>query len=331
MFFPMLVKLRKNLFSSLNQNYSRYRTLGFELYQKLFAPFNIQPGRVIISPDDYFIPFDALVSDKNISNSFLLKNYAFSYTYSMGLQMKFAEQKNSSKHSFLGVAPVNYNDHLKQQPLTGADASLNNIRPYFSNTSFLVKEDASKMSFLKSLPSYTTVQIYSHADADSSGKEPVLYLNDSAIYINEIQTIDDFQTQMIVLSACNTGVGKNAKGEGIFSLARAFMSAGIPSTVTTLWQVDNKATYKLTEAFYKYLNQGLPKDIALQKAKLEFLENQDKSFELPYYWAANIILGKTNAIEYEKPSSSSNYIIIIVVSVLTILVFWFLMVRRKSK
>ena len=249
----------------------------------------------------------------------------------MGLQMKFAEQKNSSKHSFLGVAPVNYNDHLKQQPLTGADASLNNIRPYFSNTSFLVKEDASKMSFLKSLPSYTTVQIYSHADADSSGKEPVLYHNDSAIYINEIQTIDDFQTQMIVLSACNTGVGKNAKGEGIFSLARAFMSAGIPSTVTTLWQVDNKATYKLTEAFYKYLNQGLPKDIALQKAKLEFLENQDKSFELPYYWAANIILGKTNAIEYEKPSSSGNYIIIIVVSVLTILVFWFLMVRRKSK
>ena len=87
---------------------------------------------------------------------------------------------------------------------------------------------------------------------------------------------------MIVLSACNTGVGKNAKGEGIFSLARAFMSAGIPSTVTTLWQVDNKATYQLTEAFYKYLNQGLPKNIALQKAKLEFLDMQDKSFELPY-------------------------------------------------
>ena len=136
---------------------------------------------------------------------------------------------------------------------------------------------------------------------------------------------------MIVLSACNTGVGKNTKGEGIFSLARAFMSAGIPSTVTTLWQVDNKATYQLTVAFYKYLSQGLPKDIALQKSKLEFLENQDKSFELPYYWAANIILGKTNAIEYEKTSSSGNYIIIIVVSVLTILVFWFLIIRRKSK
>lgn len=316
--------------SALNQNYIRYRTLGFQLYQKLFAPFNIAAGRVIISPDDYFIPFDALLSDINTSSSFLLKNYSFSYTYSMGLQMKFSEQKNSSKNSFLGVAPVIYNNHLKQQPLTGADISLNNIKPYFNSTNFLVKEDASKTTFLKSLPSYTTVQIYSHADADSSGKEPVLYLNDSAIYINEIQTLDDFQTQMVVLSACNTGVGKNARGEGIFSLARAFMSAGIPSTVTTLWQVDNKATYQLTESFYKYLDQGLPKDIALQKAKLEFLENQDKSFELPYYWAANIILGKTNPIEYENSSPSRIYFLVIISSILVALGIMFIL-KRKPK
>ena len=109
------------------------------------------------------------------------------------------------------------------------------------------------------------------------------------------------------------------------------MSAGIPSTVTTLWQVDNKATYELTEAFYKYLNQGLPNDIALQKAKLEFLGKQDKSFELPYYWAANIILGKTNAIEYEKTSSSGIYLLVIITSILVIIGIRLFILKKRPK
>ena len=110
------------------------------------------------------------------------------------------------------------------------------------------------------------------------------------------------------------------------------MSAGIPSTVTTLWQVDNKATYQLTEAFYKYLNQGLPKDIALQKAKLEFLDMQDKSFDLPYYWAANIILGKTNAIEYDKTTATKTNLIALVATILigSGILFYILRQRRKK-
>jgi len=285
---------------------------------------------VIISPDDYFIPFDALVSDSTNSSAFLLRNYAFSYTYSMGLQMKASNATAGRGSSFLGVAPVTYRSYLQQQPLEGADQSLKNIKPYFSNASFLLNEDASRKEFLKELPTYKTVQIYSHADADSSGKEPVLYLNDSAIHINEIQSLEDFQTQMIVLSACETGIGKNAKGEGIFSLARAFTTAGIPSTVTTLWQVDNQATYKLTEAFYKYLSQGLPKDVAMQKAKLEFLDANDKTNQLPYYWAASIVLGKTNALDKDSSNLSTRELILVIGSVLA-LTFLLIFVFRKRR
>jgi CHAT domain len=90
-------------------------------------------------------------------------------------------------------------------------------------------------------------------------------------------------------------------GEGVFSFNRGFAALGIPSAVSNLWKVDNKATYKLTELFYKYVAKGVPLDVALQKAKKEFittsLSGEDK---LPYYWAASILVGQSNKIELQK-------------------------------
>src|SRR5690606_11779495 len=111
-------------------------------------------------------------------------------------------------------------------------------------------------------------------------------------------------TRLIVLSACKTGIGKNIRGEGVFSLARGFAAAGISSSVTTLWQIDNQPTYKLTELFFENVSQGLPLDEALQKAKLDFLDNNDITYALPYYWAANILIGNTNKINREIHSST---------------------------
>lgn len=304
--------------SLLNQNYARYCALAYRLYDRLFKPLQVPEGRVIISPDEYFIPFESLLSDAAVPNSFLIKKYAFSYAYSAGLLMK-SNERASYGNSFLGIAPVDFQPRLNQQSLDGADLSLDNIKPYFQTADFLIKEQASKQQFLKNISQYDIVQIYSHADADSSGKQPVLYLHDSALNISEIQTLENLKTDLIVLSACKTGFGKNAKGEGIFSLARAFMAAGIPSTVTTLWQVDNKATYQLTEAFYKYLSLGLTKDVAMQKAKLELMQSNDKTYELPYYWAADILLGKTNIINKKPTLFSFPYILIFIAGILAII------------
>ena len=102
---------------------------------------------------------------------------------------------------------------------------------------------------------------------------------------------------MIVLTACETGAGKQMKGEGVFSLARGFAAAGIPSTVTTLWEIDEKATYQLTELFYKYLQEGNPGDVAIQKAKLEFIASNDVEYALPYYWAPTILIGQTGVLQ----------------------------------
>jgi CHAT domain-containing protein len=110
-------------------------------------------------------------------------------------------------------------------------------------------------------------------------------------------TVDKLQARLIVLTACETGAGKQMKGEGVFSLARGFAAAGIPSTVTTLWEIDEKATYQLTELFYKYLKEGNTGDVAIQKAKLEFIASNDVEYALPYYWAPTILIGQAGVLQ----------------------------------
>jgi len=90
-------------------------------------------------------------------------------------------------------------------------------------------------------------------------------------------------------------------GEGVFSFSRQFAALGIPTSVSNLWKIDNQSTYKITELFYKYLSRGLPSDVALQKAKMEFRKTvSSKDQDLPYYWAASVLIGQSNAVISEK-------------------------------
>jgi CHAT domain-containing protein len=81
--------------------------------------------------------------------------------------------------------------------------------------------------------------------------------------LSELNALERFKTQLLVLSDRKTAVGKKAKGEGILSMFRGFATLGIPSTLTTLWSVENQSTYTINELFYRYLSEGYLKDISL--------------------------------------------------------------------
>ncbi|WEK35053.1 MAG: CHAT domain-containing protein [Candidatus Pseudobacter hemicellulosilyticus] len=296
--YPALVRELMGLVASrslLNKQYPRYRQLAGSLYDSLFRPLNIGTKRVILSPDDHFIPFELLLTDAADPSSFLVKAHAFSYAYSARFLLN-RTQEQPLANRLLGFAPVHYQQHLQQATLAGADQSLKAISEQFSAASLLTGPRASKQQFLDKLAAWPVVQLYSHADADSGGREPVLYLADSALHLGELQALGPLKTRLMVLAACNTGVGKSWRGEGVFSLARGFAAAGIPSTITNLWPVDNRSTYALTEAFYQQLHEGLPADEALQQAKLDFLQNSDAEKELPYFWAASLLIGQPETL-----------------------------------
>jgi len=101
----------------------------------------------------------------------------------------------------------------------------------------------------------------------------------------------------VVLSACETGLGKIEQGEGIRSLGRNFMEAGAQATIISLWNVNDKSTALIMTDFYKQLKAGKPKDEALRQAKLNYLQRATQKNSHPYFWAAFIPAGDMSVLE----------------------------------
>lgn len=290
--------------SQLNRKFANYIETAHHLYDLIFRDNLIPPGRIIISPDGQYFPFESLITTASSPPVYFLNDHAVSYTYSARYLLNdFAVNTSHATGNFLGVAPIQYDSSFSLPSLQGSDLSLSKISPYFSETKNLLNDQATKNNFLEQYSKYAIIQLYTHASDSSRNQEPVIYFTDSALYLSELIAENKPFTRLIVLSACETGNGKLYQGEGVFSFNRGFASIGIPSSVSNLWAVDNQSTYQITELFYKYLSAGMPVDIALQKAKLEFMLHASKGNRLPYYWAASIVVGKTDPINYKKTYS----------------------------
>jgi len=95
---------------------------------------------------------------------------------------------------------------------------------------------------------------------------------------------------LVVLSACQTALGKNVRGEGLIGLTRGFMYAGAPRVVASLWKVDDEATAELMKLFYgNMLKKKMAPAEALQKAQIKI--QKQKRWQSPYYWAAFVMQG----------------------------------------
>src|SRR6185503_7446121 len=96
---------------------------------------------------------------------------------------------------------------------------------------------------------------------------------------------------LVVLSACETGLGKETKGEGLVGLTQAFLYAGTPSLAVSLWKVQDRSTADLMVRLYRHLNDPrFNKAEALRQAQLEMIRNGD--FAHPYYWAGFVLIGQ---------------------------------------
>ncbi|MBE9107890.1 tetratricopeptide repeat protein [Nodosilinea sp. LEGE 07298] len=111
----------------------------------------------------------------------------------------------------------------------------------------------------------------------------------------EAASLDLRGTRLVVLSACETGVGDVANGEGVYGLRRAFVMAGAESQLMSLWKVDDQATADLMERYYQHLLQGEGRSVALRQVQLALLA--DPAYAHPYYWAAFLFSGDWQPIE----------------------------------
>jgi CHAT domain-containing protein len=274
------------------------------LYKSIFESDNISPGRIIISPGSSHFPFEALVSSISQGhNKYMVDDYAISYVYSTTyLEDGSAKLMSNPNPNILGVAPVQYSRRLNVSELTGSDLSINKLAEGYSRKNMFSRA-ATKQHFLDNFYKYDIVHLYTHADAKGQRADPVIYFADSVLDLNELVISVRPVTLLIVLAACESGLGRFYEGEGVFSFNRAFAALGIPTSVVNLWPVDNKTTYQLNELFYEFLRKGLPVDVALQQAKLKYLQTATPEKLMPYYWAGSVVEGKPLVL----PSPKNNF------------------------
>jgi CHAT domain-containing protein len=133
---------------------------------------------------------------------------------------------------------------------------------------------------------------------------------------------------LVVLSACNTGLGKDVRGEGLIGLTRGFMYAGASSVVASLWKVDDDATAELMRYFYGFmLKDGLSPAAALRKAQISM--SQQKRWQSPYYWSGFIIQGQYIQTESAKGWRITSLTLWAGVSALLIAAAFFVLKRRR--
>jgi CHAT domain-containing protein/tetratricopeptide (TPR) repeat protein len=140
----------------------------------------------------------------------------------------------------------------------------------------------------------------------------------------------DLSAELTVLSACQTALGKEIKGEGLVGLTHSFMSAGSKTVVASLWKVDDRATAVLMAEFYDgILQKGMTPSAALRSAKLKMM--RDKQWNAPYYWAGFVLQGEyTNHISVSgRAWLRPGLVLLSLLSVITVGLFVFYKRKRK--
>jgi CHAT domain-containing protein len=311
-----------------NQHFNPYLKSAYALYSLMIRPFEqTLTSRVIVSAEDFSIPFAAL-SRRGDKADYLVNAYAFSYIFSARTLLKgySITKKNKPKGAFLGIAPVNFSTASKLASLPSSDLAIQNNGSLFKSSKLLIGKDASKQNYRKNWSEFQIVQLITHAYGDTINREPVIYFADSALKLSEIQNNPTLNTQLMLLSACKTAVGKARKGEGVYSVSRAYLTSGVPSILTTLWAIEDQDAYSLSNLVLLNIKKGLPLDLALQKAQIAWISKNENTHTLPFSWAGVILIGHCEMI---KSAGDSN-LKLILVSLTGILIVIALAVRKFS-
>ncbi len=285
---------------------TEFESIRSTLEDLVVAPISedMVTDRLLILPHKKmnFLPFDLLLAPPSNSSSGVTSLKELSYSYSL---LNWMDKRiNTSGSDVMVFAPVFDGEKTemtsrstKNSPLLYSVDESEHIAENFE-TSLYLREKATKSAFLADAKKAKVLHLATHVNLDQKDvfSSAIALSGREDLQFYEIFGLD-LSAEMIVLSACETGVGEIRNGEGVKSLARSFAYAGAKSTVMSLWKVDDRSTSELMKYFYQHLKNGERKDEALRNAKLDYLANtDDELLQHPYYWAGFILSGDTSPV-----------------------------------
>ncbi|MEZ5083844.1 MAG: CHAT domain-containing tetratricopeptide repeat protein [Bacteroidales bacterium] len=341
---------------NVKESSKSFAELGFYIFEKLTLnhPLIKKQKSLIIIPDDVlgYLSFDALISEFPVAETngyrnlhFFIKDHSITYGYSGTLLFKKYKKRSNNKR-LLAIAPTyesisdmdvpgmqnirNLSNYLI--PLQHSLKEVEQIHETF-NGKIMIGEFATESNFKANSNKFDLLHFAMHTlinDEDPLNSKLVFSLNGDTIddgFLNTYEIYNlNLSAELAVLSACKTGVGNISKGEGIMSLARGFLYAGVPGIVMTLWAIEDISSAEIITSFYNNLKRGESKNVALQKAKLNYLENANQLQSHPYFWAAYVQIGEN------APLSKSSYLYYYLTGgILLLVLLSFLIIRRKKK
>jgi len=166
------------------------------------------------------------------------------------------------------------------------------IAEIYPKTEILLEKEATEEKFRELGGSYDLLHIASHGSlSEMTPLFSALLFAPSKDYDGRLEVHEifglDLHSYLVTMSACQTALGLMSKGDDMVGLSRAFIYAGTPSIIASLWDVDDRSTAKLMKEFYTNLKAGMLKAKALEKAQLSL----SKSYERPYLWAGFVLIG----------------------------------------
>jgi CHAT domain-containing protein len=226
----------------------------------------------------HYLPLHALY----INGKRLIEHFPIAYASSL-TAIKYAQRKGGEKLDSclsMGFTPKEYEKELFE-----GEASL--VADLFKTEAKLDGDATSQ--FLKT-GDKDVIHLSCHGSFDP--QEPLnsgLLLSDGRLTVKDIFGMN-IKSNLLVLSACRTGLNEQKPGDELIGLTRAFLYSGTRSILVSLWSVSAVSTLKLMESFYKKIkNEKMSKVEALQKVQIEMM--RDEQYSHPYYWAPFILIG----------------------------------------
>ena len=302
---------------------TNYRDLSKRLHSALLAPLLSRTGgadRLVIVPDGilFYLPFETLLSPRD---RFVVEDYMVSYVPSAsaaGSLRREVRPGGSRRLELLAFGDPTFERTVnapaaelvrsameskgwKFAPLPNTRTEVNGIAALYPARASVVHlgKNASENNLKDDdLSRYKRIHFATHAVLDEENplrSGIVLSLpgakgEDGILQPREIMDLD-IRANLVVLSACETALGKTVRGEGMVGLTRAFFYAGVPLLVVSQWKVSDIGTAELMKSFYRQMQQGKDASRALRDAKIEMMHSGGASYAHPYYWAPFILAG----------------------------------------
>ncbi|MEX2232432.1 MAG: CHAT domain-containing protein [Cyclobacteriaceae bacterium] len=255
------------------------------------------------------IPFEALLMDNAekitsySSMPYLVNRFSVRYEFSAGLLIQKSKKPASgTSPSIFLCAPVSFPGKEYLGELPGTENEVQEISRLFSeknltSAAYTRVQADEKLIKTSSLKNYNFVHFATHGVVDESNPElSRIFLQsgskseDGDLFAGEIYNLE-LNANLVTLSACQTGLGKVLKGEGVIGLSRALVYAGAKNIIVSFWNVADESTSLLMKDFYHNVleNPGADYSTDLRKAKLKLLNNE--KYSAPFYWAPFVLIG----------------------------------------